>query len=202
MNQDIFKQVEQIIKNRRTTKAHAMNGKVIPDEQVQQLLELADYAPNHGQTEPWRFVVLSGEALDAFGQTHADIYWNYTDEGKRKKSKCKKYKRYADNASHVIAVAMEAGTNPKIPVKEERSAVSAAVQNMLLGATALGLASYWSTGGMTYHPRLKAYVGFDEQETMIGTVYLGYADKLRKQKKRRIPLEEKIVWHDKNPISA
>lgn len=194
MSQDTFEQVEQIIKTRRTTKAHGMNGETIPDEQIERLLELADQAPTHGQTEPWRFWVYGGKGLDNFGQAHADIYWEYTDEDKRRESKCKKYKRYADNASHVIVVAMRAGTNPKIPPKEERSAVSAAIQNMLLGATALGLASYWSTGGMIYHPKFKEYVGLEENDEMIGTLYLGHADHLRKNKKRMTPLADKITW--------
>lgn len=47
-----FSVIADIIKNRRSTKPAQMNGKLIPDEQVQQLLELADWAPTHANTEP------------------------------------------------------------------------------------------------------------------------------------------------------
>ncbi|HLR76699.1 MAG TPA: nitroreductase [Balneolaceae bacterium] len=194
MHKKAFELLETIVNNRRTTKAHAMNGELIDNDKIQKLLLLADQAPNHGQTEPWRFMIFSGKALDDFGQTHADIYWAHTEPNKRRKSKYKKYIRYAQNASHVVAAVMRPGSNTNIPEKEERSAVSAAIQNMLLGATALGIASFWSTGGMSYHPEFKKYLGLKEGDKMIGILYLGHTDQLRKKKKRRIPLEEKIIW--------
>src|SRR5207253_588781 len=61
-----------IIKARRSIKPVAMNGKKIPDYQVESLLELADWAPTHGFTEPWRFVVY-GTASD-FSHQHAKLY--------------------------------------------------------------------------------------------------------------------------------
>lgn len=194
MHEKLFESIETVIKNRRTTKAHAMNGEIIPDDQIQKLLALADCAPNHGQTEPWRFFVFNGKSLDDFGQTHADMYWVHTDEARRKESKYNKYIQYAKNASHVIIVAMKPGSNIKIPEKEERSAVSAAIQNMLLGATALGLASFWSTGGMAYHHELKKYLGLNENDEVIGLLYLGYSDKPREEKPRKVPLKDKVVW--------
>jgi nitroreductase len=39
-----------------------MNGKKIPDEQITSLFELADRAPTHGLTEPWRFIVYADPA--------------------------------------------------------------------------------------------------------------------------------------------
>lgn len=189
-----FEQIEKVIKSRRTTKAHAMNGKAIPDEQIQKLIELADCAPNHGQTEPWRFYIFSGNTLNKFGQNHADMYWANTRETMRKESKYNKYVTYAENASHVIVAVMRPGSNPKIPEKEERSAVSAAIQNMLLGATALGIASFWSTGGMAYHAKFKKFLKLVETDKVIGLLYLGYSDNLRKTKKRKIPLAKKITW--------
>ncbi len=46
-----FEQVQQIIRNRRSTKPALLNGQSIPQEQVQQLLELADWAPTHAHTQ-------------------------------------------------------------------------------------------------------------------------------------------------------
>ena len=54
---DRFEIIASIIKNRRSIKPVKMNGKKIPDEQVRELLKLANWAPTHGRTEPWRFIV-------------------------------------------------------------------------------------------------------------------------------------------------
>lgn len=49
-------------------------GKRTPDEQIMQLLALADWAPTHGYTEPWRFVVFGGDKVKDFCQQHAQKY--------------------------------------------------------------------------------------------------------------------------------
>ncbi len=77
---------------------------------------------------------------------------------------------------------------------EEVSAVSAAVQNILLGAEALGISVLWSTGGLTHHPALKEYFGLGEQDLVIGLLYMGYTDNPVKGGKRIVPLQEKITW--------
>jgi nitroreductase len=51
--------------------------------------------------------------------------------------------------------------------------VAAAIQNILLGAMALNISSFWSTGGMTYHPELKRYLNLEEEDQVIGLLYLG-----------------------------
>src|ERR1700733_6308805 len=84
--QNSFEQLQEIIKNRRSVSWAKMNGKIIPDETVTQLLALADWAPTHGRTEPWRFLVYSGEGLKQFGKTHADLYWQHTAEDKRQEA--------------------------------------------------------------------------------------------------------------------
>src|SRR5260221_4983662 len=44
------------------------------DAEPTQILEAAVAAPDHGELRPWRFVVLRGEAQDAFGEVLADAY--------------------------------------------------------------------------------------------------------------------------------
>ena len=88
---------------------------------------------------------------------------------------------------------MKRGNLPKIPVIEEVEAVACAVQNILLGATALGIASFWSTGGMALRQPMKDFLGLGEDNHVIGILYLGYAD-IQPAGSRIIPLEEKIKW--------
>lgn len=186
-----FSTISTIIKTRRSIKPVAMNGKKIPDYQVESLLELADWAPTHGFTEPWRFVVY-GTASD-FSHQHAELYkCSATPENFDQAIYNKLYDQ-GDKASHVILAIMKRGSLPKIPVIEEVEAVSCAVQNILLGATALGLASFWSTGGMALRPPMKEFLKLAEDDHVIGVLYLGYADNNPKGS-RGIPLEEKITW--------
>ena len=194
MHNDQFQQVEKTIKNRRSIGWAKMNGKQIPNETVNQLLALADWAPTHGRTEPWYFFVYGGDALKQFGKTHADLYWQHTAEDKRQEATFEKLVHNVDLASHLIVAVMKRGTNVKIPQVEEISAASAAIQNILLGATALGIASYWSSGGMTHSHALKEHLNLGEHDIILGLIYLGYTDEPAKDGARNIPLAEKVKW--------
>ena len=53
--------VEQAIRTRRTHKAYRREP--VPPETLEQLFELARWAPNHHVTNPWRFRVVGPESL-------------------------------------------------------------------------------------------------------------------------------------------
>jgi nitroreductase len=171
-----------------------MNGQIIPDDTVNQLLSLAHWAPTHGRTEPWCFFVYTGAALTRFGKTHADLYWNNTAEDKRTDATREKLEHNVDKTSHLIIAVMKRGDNPKIPQIEEVAAASAAVQNILLGATALGIASFWSTGGMSHSPALKEHLGLGADDVVLGLLYLGYTDEPAKEGMRNSHIAHKTKW--------
>ena len=191
---DLFSTISQVIRNRRTTKPAKLNGQKIPNEQINQLLELADWAPTHGHTEPWRFKVYAGDKVAMFCQQHAKLYQQETPEEKYQQEKYDKLLHMGDRASHVIVAYMRRGALPKIPVLEEIAATSCAIQNLLLGATALGIASYWGSGGMAYHPSMKDLLQLRDEDIVLGILYLGYAENSAHAGKRTTPLQEKVEW--------
>ncbi|MBV9666430.1 MAG: nitroreductase family protein, partial [Actinobacteria bacterium] len=44
------------------------------EEELRQILEAGAAAPDHGELMPWRFIVLRGDAKDAFGEVLVDAY--------------------------------------------------------------------------------------------------------------------------------
>jgi len=188
---NIFATISTIIKNRRSVKAQTMNGKRIPDYQVQSLLELADWAPTHGLTEPWRFVVYANPS--DFCHEHARLYKEHTPAENFVEASYNNFYSQGDKASHVIIAIMKRGDLPKIPVKEEVEAVACSIQNILLGATALNIASFWSTGGAITKPAMKDFLGLGEHDQVAGVIYLGYTDE-HPQGTRKVPIEEKVKW--------
>lgn len=172
-----------------------MNGKKIDDATIDQLLELADWAPTHANTEPWRFVVYSDEGVKKFCYDHAELYKQTTPAEKFIQATYDKFLHMGDMVSHVIAIYMKRGSNPNIPALEETAATAAAVQNILLGAQALDIAVLWSTGGRILHPAMKTYLGVAEEDVVMGVLYMGYTDKPAGEGKRLVPLSEKVVYH-------
>lgn len=190
-----FTIISKIIKERRTRKAQLMSGKKIEDANIEKILELADCAPTHGRTEPWRFHVFADKGFADFCNNHAQLYWEGTDEAIRNTTKRDLFGSLHQFASHLIVVTMERTQGVKIPDFEEYAACCAAVQNILLGAEALGLAAIWNSGGMSYSDKMKEYLGIKEEDQVVALVYLGYLDTtLDKEAKRRISLKDKTQW--------
>jgi nitroreductase len=170
-----------------------MNGRQIPDEQIQALLALADWAPTHGHTEPWRFFVYAGnDKVREFCTAHAALYEQGAGSG-IDPAKRDKLLYMGDKASHIIVAAMQRGKLAKIPAIEEIAATSAAIQNILLGAEALGIAAYWGSGGLVLKPAMKSFLGLGTADEVLGALYLGYSDVV-KTGERLVPLAEKVKW--------
>jgi nitroreductase len=183
-----FETLQQIIQNRRSTKPALMNGKKIEDSLIEQLLQLANWAPTHARTEPWRCIVFANEEVKNFCKAHADLYKANAPEEKFEPSKYESMMHMGDGCSHIIATYMKRGANPKIPVLEEICSAAASVEKILLGASALNIAALWSTGGLTHHAAMKSFFHLGEDDIMLGLLYLGYADEPFREGKRLIPL--------------
>ena len=186
-------EINGLIRNRRSVFPDQFEpGKHIPDEIVQQILENATWAPNHGQTEPWHFVVFTGNGLQTLANFQSELYKESAAD-RFKEATYQKLQKTPLLASHVIALCMKRDPNKKHPEVEEIAAVACAVQNMYLSVTANGLGGYWTTGGVTYNQKAKAFFGLADDDKLLGFYYLGYVAVPSPQGKRK-PMEEKVVW--------
>lgn len=189
-----IEQLNAIIKNRRSIYPYQYEkGKVIPDEIIWQILDNANRAPNHKQTEPWRFSVFSGEGLKYFGVLQAAIYKQYSGDSFNE-DRHKKLGDYPLMSSHIIAIGMKRNETNKLPEIEEIEAVACAVQNMFLTVTAYGLGSYWTTAGITYFKEAKPHFHLDEKDKLLGFFYIGYVAKPLISPSKRKPVQEKVKW--------
>ena len=185
--------LSDIIKSRRTIKPAHFNGEKITDELVASLLEVADWAPTHKFTEPWRFIVFSHERVLSFCLGHAALYKAHTLESEFEQSKFDKLLHLGDKASHIVVVYMKRTPGNRLPEWEEQAAVACAIQNMLLAAHAAGVAAFWSTGGMSAKPSFKTWLDLPDDSHPMGIIYLGKSDE-KPVGVRRIPMAEKVRW--------
>lgn len=183
------------IKNRRSI------GKVKPDpvenELIKKVLESATWAPNHHKTEPWKFFVLTGEGRRPLGRVLAEIskenMVDPTTEENQKKLLQQMEKPFRSPV--IIVVAVTPSEAPGVLKIEEMGAVSAAIQNMLLTAHALGLGAIWRTGKPTYHPKMKELFHLAEKDEVLGFVYMGYPN-ISPAPPPRTPFQAKTSWID------
>jgi nitroreductase len=186
-------EINRLIRNRRShvPKQYA-EGQKVDDAIVTQILENATWAPSHGSTEPWRFVVFTGEGLQKLATFQAELYKEEAGENFKEAT----YQNLLANplkASHVIALCLKRDPAKKFPEQEEVCAVACAVQNMYLTTAAYGLGGYWTTGGVTYKKSAKEFFGLGEDDKLLGFFYLAHIAVPSPDGKRK-PLEEKVAW--------
>ncbi|MFT7589862.1 MAG: nitroreductase [Limisphaerales bacterium] len=169
-----YKIVANTITNRRSLKPEMMASKQIDDQIIKELLELANWAPNHALTQPWRFNVYCGKGREVLGSQLSSLYKKHSSETEFKVLKFEKMQARPPKASHIISIGMKRMENEKLPEVEEIAAVACAVQNICLAAYSLGIGSYWGSGGMIYHPEFRTWLDLGEKDQVLGLLYLGY----------------------------
>ena len=192
---DFADRLNNLICSRRSTKPRLFNGTKVDDKIIWQILENANWAPNHGLTQPWRYKVYSSSGLKKLADFQADLYQKITPTDKFKPEKYERMKSNILKSSHVIVICMERQRSGKIPEVEEIEAVACSVQNMALTAAAYNICSFWGSGGVTYTEELKKFLGLTEQDKCLGYLYLGYSDNPT-TKSRRDRISNKVEWID------
>ena len=164
------------IKNRRNTKRFQL--KDVNRSDIEMLLESAIWAPNHRNTEPWRFyVVEKGSSLRA--EIAKDMI-RLREEKSEKELDDKQKKSIHDQISgapSLIFVFSLSSENEEI-AEENYAATCCAIQNIQLTATSLGLGVGWSTGNVAKIRNMNQILGTDEDLKIAGVLTVGYPEAL------------------------
>ena len=145
--------VEQAIRTRRTHKA--FGSEPVPRPVLDELFELARWAPNHNLTNPWRFRVLGPEALARLKAA----------AGEEQAAKL-------DRAPTLVVVSAALGGDA-LTDEEDVHASAVAAYIVLLAAHARGLAGYWRTPAVLRTPAGRAAVRLPDSERALGLIHLG-----------------------------
>lgn len=184
--------ISNLIKERRSIFTPMYTGEEIDDRIIWQLLENANWAPNHRKTEPWRFQVFSGESRQRLSDYQKSYYLNNTPAEKQNDIKLRKTINNALLSSHVIAIIMSRDTEERVPEWEEVAAVACSIQNMYLTATAAGVGCYWSSHGSALNGG--EFLGLKENERCLGWLYVGVPRDGLELKAERGDIKDKVKW--------
>ncbi|MDX6615160.1 MAG: hypothetical protein QOD60_251 [Solirubrobacterales bacterium] len=146
--------VDEAIRSRRTHKAY--KPEPIDRATLEELFDLAQWAPNHHLTAPWRFRVIGPRALEQLKQA----------AGPESASKL-------DRAPTLVVTSAKLSGDPEQD-EEDLHATAVAAYIVLLGAHARGLAGYWRTPGVLRTPEGRAAVGLPDDERFVGLLHIGH----------------------------
>ena len=145
--------VETAIRTRRTHKA--FKPEAVPRQTLEELFELARWAPNHHLTAPWRFRVLGPDSLERLKQA----------AGPESAPKL-------DRAPTLVVCSCALSGDP-VQDEEDLHATACAAYIVLLSAHARGLAGYWRTPEVLRSEAGRRAVGLPGDERFVSLLHLG-----------------------------
>ncbi len=146
----------------------------VSEEQIKTLLEAAMAAPSASNRKPWHFVVVTErETLDRLAEAH-------------------KYAKMLHGAPVCISVCGDQSVSERFWVQD----CSAATENLLLAATALGLGAVWC-GVYPSHERVEAMskiLGIEAPVVPLNIIAIGHP---AEEKEPRTQYDEGRVHREK-----
>jgi nitroreductase len=163
----------------------------VPRRLIEKLLHAAVQAPNHKRVRPWRFVVITGKSREALGEVMANSLKGQdplTSDSLLDLERTKTLR-----APLLIAAGVDKPAEPQLLEIENICAVAAALENLLLAAHAQGLGAKWRTVPSSHTPAVKKFLGFSEDQELLGIIYIGYPDLLPNAEERP-SYEDRTTW--------
>ncbi|HUA74096.1 MAG TPA: nitroreductase family protein [Solirubrobacteraceae bacterium] len=165
--------LEHAIRTRRTHKAYG--SEPVDPAVLDELFELARWAPNHHVTNPWRFRVLGERTREGLMELAEAAQPGSAVKLRR--------------APTLVAVSAVVGGEDAAADREDLYATAVAAYIVLLGAHGKGLAGYWRTVPLLEESRARELLGLGARETAIGLLYLGTPVQEQRVPERTAPAE-------------
>jgi nitroreductase len=168
-----------------------------PDEgQFQTMLEAANAAPDHGQLLPWRFVLVPeaqrAALAEVFAQALTERDAKATDE-QREQARDKAFR-----APRLLLLVVDARSgDPEVDLSERLLSAGAAVQNVMLVATALGFGSALTSGKALKSDTLRRAFGLREPEQAVCFLSIGTVASRRPVRPRPAVTDYLSTWGDR-----
>lgn len=154
-------------------------------EQLDAILAVAASVPDHGGLRPWRFVVVSGDAREAFGEALAQAALEADpalDAGVQERIRSKAFV-----APALVAVAARIDTRAKVPAWEQIASASCAGYAIALAAHQLGLGAIWKSAPVHEGVAIEKALDLTPDDRFLGWVNIGHAGAERGTVLRQTP---------------
>lgn len=142
----------------------------VPREVLETIIDAARRAPSANNVQPWDFVVVTNP------------------ETRKQIAELAEYGKFIADAPACVAVFCK-------DVKYFLEDGSAATENILVAAAALGVQSCWVAGDKkAYAPKIAALLGVPEGHRLVSLLPLGYAANANEKPTAKRPLAEVLHW--------
>lgn len=159
-------------------------------EELNNILAAGMRAPDHGALRPWHFVIMQDEGIKRFSQ----LLEKAAIEGNLGAEVEEKARNAPFRAPLIITVIAKIKEHAKVPQWEQLVAASCTVQAMQMAAVAQGFGGIWRSGSWTEDTVVRAGLGCEENDRIVGFLYLGTPE-LKAPAKVQTPDMDSFITH-------
>jgi len=188
-----LEEVSKLLRGRRSIFPNMFTGERVSQEVIMTLLENANSAPSHKNTEPWRFRVISPDKLDSFADFFQAVYTKVNVGEAFVQRKYDSIRKKILNSSHIIILSMLRDPKASVPEWEEIAATACAIQNIYLSLPAAGLGGYWSSPNILID-NITDFTELIPEERCLGLFYVGVPKEDLPPPIEKKPLAGKVCW--------
>lgn len=161
-----------LVISRLTVSAKRLIGPGPDAEQLHHLFEMAAAAPDHGQLVPWRFVIVPHEERHRLAEVFALALLDRDAGASARQIDAAREKAYRSPLL-IVAVARLGPTASQVSEVERVFSLGAAVQNILLGAHAMGFGAGLTSGKAMASVRMANLLDLREGEAAVCCINIG-----------------------------
>ena len=143
-------------------------------EQLELAFKAALTAPDHHRLKPTKFVVISPEQREAFGELLSQAL---VDLGETEIAQIERVKNHPLRAPLLVLALTTLQDHPKVPHFEQILSSGAAIQNFILSLQVQGFSTIWRSGAVVKSVLLKEALGITAHDLVSGIIYIGTAAK-------------------------
>lgn len=185
--------ITEFMLNRRSVLAKNMSAPGPNSDELETILTIATRVPDHRKLEPWRFLVLQGDARRDFGEKLAGVKAKQDDILDVQVE----IEKDCFMRAPLVIVVIASPVEHKTPEVEQILSAGAVCQNINIAAGSLGYASQWITGWSCLDQAAQQAIGLDDKEFIAGYLYIGTCDE-EPLDRQRPDLSEKVThWNQK-----
>lgn len=186
-----------LVKTRRSIRRY--KSQPVSKEDILKILDAANWAPSAMNLQPWEFIVVSGEPLEPLARSYRKVVEEFTST-LTEDSEIISNDEFINYASHfggapVIILVLTAASDEPNEKKAHLEGASAAMENLVLAATDLGLGTCWMTGPLQDERNIHRILDISPDKELVAVTPLGYPDEVPAPLPRiDAVLKQKIKW--------
>lgn len=186
LDSEVFEFAQALIDSRQNISPRRLFEPGPTARQLEALLSLAAAAPDHGLMTPWRFIVVPAAQRHRLAEVFALALIDRDPGATLAQIESAREKAYRAPLL-LVAIACLGPREPDTPELERMLSMGAAIQNLLLGAHAMGFGAGLTSGQAMASPRLHRLCRLAQGEAAVCCVNIGTVER-RKASKRLRPL--------------